>query len=159
MDIERTALPGIGLRHVFTTERQRQIGVITHSTGRQDLVIYDEDDPDSAELIVLTPAEAGVLAELLGTARIVERLAELHRQVEGLMSVQVTITASCQYAGRSLAETRARSRTGASIVAVVRNRDVIVSPRPDFVFRPGDVVVVVGTEEGASAVAAILSDG
>lgn len=160
MDVERTALPGIGLRHVFTTSRGRRIGVISHRTGRRDLVVYDRDDPDSAaETVGLNADEANGLAELLGAARIVERLADLHRQVEGLVSVQIQITDSSPYAGRSLADTQARTRTGASIVAVVRDREVVASPRPDFVFRAGDVVVAVGTADGTAAVAAILADG
>jgi TrkA domain protein len=35
----------------------------------------------------------------------------------------------------------------------------MVSPRPDFGFRAGDIVVVIGTAEGTDAVAAIFSDG
>jgi TrkA domain protein len=159
VDIERTALPGIGLRHSFTTSRGRQIGVISHRTGRQDLVIYSRDDPDAADTVPLTPQEANAVAELLGGARIVERLAELHRQVEGLVSEQTTITAGSPYDGRPLADTRARTRTGASIVAVARHGDVIASPRPDFVFRTGDVVVVVGTSDGTTAVSNILTKG
>ena len=89
----------------------------------------------------------------------VERLAELHRQVEGLVTEQIPITAGSPYDGRTLGSTQARSRTGASIVAVVRDAQVIVSPRPDFVFAAGDKVVVVGTGEGTAAVARIFSDG
>jgi TrkA domain protein len=58
-----------------------------------------------------------------------------------------------------MGDTQARTRTGASIVAVVRDREVVPSPRPDFVFRHGDVVVVVGTAEGTQAVSDILNDG
>ena len=160
MDMERTALPGIGLRHVFDTERGRRLGVVAHHTGRRDLVIYRRDDPDSAaETVALNAHEANVLAELLGSARIVERLTELQRQVEGLVSEQIPILAGSPYDGRTLGDTRARTRTGASIVAVVREGEVFASPRPDFVFETGDVVVVVGTGEGIAAVAAILADG
>ncbi|NUR92910.1 MAG: potassium transporter TrkA, partial [Nonomuraea sp.] len=48
MEVEQTALPGIGLRHDFTTRAGRRVGVISHRTGRRDLVIYDQDDPDRA---------------------------------------------------------------------------------------------------------------
>ncbi|NJC69399.1 cation:proton antiporter regulatory subunit [Planosporangium thailandense] len=160
MDVERTPLPGIGLQHVFTTERDRRIGVVSHRDGRRHLVIYRRDDPDSAsEAVALTAEEANGLAELLGAARIVERLAELHRQVEGLVSEQIPITAGSPYDGRSLGDSRTRTRTGASIVAVVRDREVIASPRPDFVFRAGDVVVAVGTAEGTTAAASIFVGG
>jgi TrkA domain protein len=42
---------------------------------------------------------------------------------------------------------------------VVRDGDVIASPRPDFVFASGDIVVVVGTAEGTAAVADIFATG
>jgi TrkA domain protein len=160
MDIERVNLPGIGMRHTITTERGRRLGVVSHHTGRRDLVVYGKEDPDSAVASVpLTAAEANALAELLGTHRLVERLTELHRQVEGLVTEQISVADGSPYAGRTLGDTAARTRTGASIVAVVRDRQVYVSPRPDFRFEPGDVVVVVGTAEGTSAVARILTDG
>lgn len=160
MDVERVPLPGIGLRHVLATARNRRIGVVSHHSGRRELVVYRRDDPDTAaETVVLTAEEADALAELLGAARVVERLADLHRQVEGLVSVRVPIEAGSRYDGRPLAETRARSRTGASIVAVVRDRDVVASPRPEFVFAAGDVVVVIGTAEGTEAVTEILAGG
>lgn len=160
MDVERSSLPGIGLRHVLTTVRERRVGVVSYHTGRRDLVLYRRDDPDSAgETVVLSAEEANAVAEFLGTARVVERLTELHRQVDGLVSAQVSIVAGSPYDGRALADTRARTRTGASIVAVVRDRDVIASPRPDFTFAPGDVVVVVGTAEGTDQVATILTEG
>lgn len=160
MDIERVNLPGIGLRHSFTTERGRRLGVVSHHTGRRDLVVYDKDDPDSSVVSVpLTGSEANALAELLGTARLVERLTELNRQVEGLVTEQFPVAEGSPFAGRTLGDTAARTRTGASIVAVVRDRHVFASPRPDFRFEPGDVVVVVGTAEGTNGVARILTDG
>ncbi|MFC9974722.1 cation:proton antiporter regulatory subunit [Spirillospora sp. NPDC050679] len=159
MDVERTALPGIGLQHVLTTARGRQLGVISHRTGRRDLVVYDKDDPDTCVVTVaLSPEEANAIAELLGTGRVVERLADLHRQVEGLVTEQIPITPGSPYSGRTLADTQARTRTGASIVAVIRDGRVLASPRPDFVFAPGDTVMAVGTGEGTAAVAAILTD-
>ncbi|GAA2439837.1 cation:proton antiporter regulatory subunit [Actinomadura vinacea] len=160
MDVERTALPGIGLQHVLTTGRGRQIGVVSHRTGRKDLVIYDKDDPDSCVVTVkLSTEEANAIAELLGTGRVVERLADLHRQVEGLITEQIPIAPGSPYAGRPLADARVRTRTGASIVAIVRDGHVKASPRPDAPIEAGDIVVVVGTDEGVAAVTAIFDQG
>jgi TrkA domain protein len=160
VDVERTALPGIGLQHVLTTGRGRQIGVVSHRSGRKDLVIYDRDDPDTCVATVkLSTEEANAIADLLGTGRVVERLNDLHRQVEGLVTEQILIAPGSPYAGRPLADTQARTRTGASIVAVVRAGAVLASPRPDFTFAADDIVVAVGTDEGTTAVAALLADG
>ncbi|MFJ8666426.1 cation:proton antiporter regulatory subunit [Streptomyces sp. NPDC093600] len=51
---------------------------------------------------------------------------------------------------------RARRRTGASIVAVVRGEEVIVSPTPQEVLRGGDLLVVIGTHEGIAGVKQII---
>ncbi|MEU0521543.1 cation:proton antiporter regulatory subunit [Streptosporangium sp. NPDC006007] len=160
MEVEQTALPGIGLRHEFTTRNGRRIGIVSHRSGRRDLVIYDLDDPDRAcETVRLNDEEADALAELLGAPRIVQRLNALHREVEGLVSLQLPIPPDTPYAGRPMGDARVRTRTGASIVAVVRGGQVFASPGPDFVLDGGDVVVVVGSPESTSAVSDIIALG
>lgn len=160
MDLEETPLPGIGLRHDFSTRSGRRLGVVSRHDGRRDLVIYDAEDPDaSRESITLTPEEGDVLSELLGAPHIVQRLADISRAFAGLVGEQIEIAAGSPYADRLLAATQARTRTGASIVAVVRDHQVLASPRPDFRFRAGDVVVVVGTPENTAAVSRLLRDG
>jgi K+/H+ antiporter YhaU regulatory subunit KhtT len=72
MEIQETTLPGVGLRHEFTTRAGRQLGVVTHRTGRRDLLVYDRNDPDACqEVIQLTQEEADALADLLGADRLV----------------------------------------------------------------------------------------
>ncbi|MEU8171466.1 cation:proton antiporter regulatory subunit [Microbispora hainanensis] len=160
MDVEQTVLPGIGLRHEFTTRSGRRIGVVSHRTGRRDLVIYDPDDPDRAcETVKLNDEEADALVELLGAPRIVQRLNALHREVEGLVSVQLPIAPGSPYAGRPMGEAQVRTRTGASIVAVARAGHVFASPAPDFVLSGDDIVVVVGSEDSTAAVADIFASG
>ncbi|MBB6474174.1 TrkA C-terminal domain-containing protein [Sphaerisporangium rubeum] len=160
MEVEQTALPGIGLRHEFTTRAGRRVGVVSHRTGQRDLVIYDSGDPDRAcESVRLNDEEADALAELLGAPRIVQRLNDLHREVEGLVSHQLPIATGSPYVGRPMGDARVRTRTGASIVAVVRGGQVVASPGPDFVLEVEDVVVVVGGAESTAAVAEILAKG
>lgn len=160
MEIEQTALPGIGLRHEFTTRSGRRIGVVSHRTGRRDLVIYDPDDPDRAcETVKLNDEEADALAELLGAPRVVQRLNDLHREVEGLVSEKLPISEGSPYAGRPMGDAQVRTRTGASIVAVVRGGQVFTSPAPDFTLAVGDLVVVVGSADSVNAVADILAHG
>jgi TrkA domain protein len=157
VEVEEVRLPGIGLRHDFQTRAGRRVGVVSHRTGRRDLVVYDVRDPDScSEDVKLDIDEADALAELLGAPRIAERFASLREQVEELMVEQLRLEPGSPYAGRTLGDTQARTRTGASVVAVLRGDRVIPSPGPDFSFEPNDVVVVVGTREGIEAVARIL---
>ena len=60
------------------------------------------------------------------------------------------------YAGRPLGHTQMRTLTGASIVALLREGNVVGSPRPSEVLRVGDMVVIVGTDDGLAEAARIL---
>ncbi|MBQ1041091.1 MULTISPECIES: potassium transporter TrkA [unclassified Micromonospora] len=72
MIIERTFLPGIGVRHTLTTDEGRRIGVIDyHTGGRRDIVHDDPDDPDRMVTLSLTRDEASALANLLGFPELV----------------------------------------------------------------------------------------
>ncbi|WP_035856779.1 cation:proton antiporter regulatory subunit [Cryptosporangium arvum] len=155
--VEQRALPGIGVVQDVVTKCGRRIGVLTHRDGHRELVVYDVDDPDAAsETVPLTGDEANAIAELLGAPQLVRHLAEMQEQVIGVLTEQLPILKGSAFAGRPLGDTQARTRTGASIVAVLRQGEVIASPGPSFVFEAGDSMVVVGTREGVDGVASIL---
>ncbi|MFC0508927.1 potassium transporter TrkA [Micromonospora costi] len=72
MHIERTTLPGIGVRHTFTTRQGRRIGIVEYQMGdRRDVVHDDPDDPDGMVTLTLTRSEATALATLLGFPELV----------------------------------------------------------------------------------------
>jgi TrkA domain protein len=157
MEIRETTLPGVGLRHDFTISAGRQLGVVSYRSGRRELLLYDPDDPDACrEVIRLIPEEADALADLLGVARLGGRLAELQQQLAGLAISWLTIRDGSPYARGTIADTQARSRTGVSIVAVLREQTASPAPTPDFGFQPGDTAVVIGTPEGVKALAGLL---
>jgi TrkA domain protein len=131
--------------------------VISHRTGRRDLIVYNRRDPDAAQEVVrLTSEESDTLAELLGSSRVVARLAQLQQQVEGLAIDWLPIVAGSPYAGGTIADTQARTRTGVSIVAVLHNDTATPAPQPDFRFQVGDTLVVVGTTAGIRALSRLL---
>jgi TrkA domain protein len=107
----------------------------------------------------LTDEEADALAQILGAPRIAERFADLTREVPGLNAGQVAIRPGSPFVDRPLGDTRARTRTGASIVAIVRDEEVLASPGPAELLRANDVLVVIGTEEGIGGVEAIVARG
>ncbi|HEX3212828.1 MAG TPA: cation:proton antiporter regulatory subunit [Actinomycetota bacterium] len=157
MEIRETALPGVGLRHDFTTRAGRQLGVVTHRTGRRDLLVYDREDPDACqEVVQLTDEEADALAELLGAARLVEHLAALTQRIEGLAIDWLPIRTGSPYAGKAIADTQARSRTGVSIVAILHGDGAVPAPTPEVRLEPGDTLVVVGTTQGVKELSKLL---
>lgn len=158
MDVTEVLLPGVGLRYEFALEEGQRLGVVARRNGEFEFVAYDRDDPDVCRnLFRLTPAEADAVTEILGAPRIAERFADLTREVPGLHAGQVQVPAGSAYAGRTLGETKTRTRTGASIVAIVRGDTVIASPGPPQPLQAGDVLVVIGTESGITGVEHILA--
>lgn len=154
----KTALPGVGTRYDLTTGEGHHVSVVVHQDGRRFLAFHDPDDDDNCkDTVPLDPGEAAALAELLRPVPAADRL---HHSLEiDLITERIPITAKSPYTGRTLAATQARTRTGASIVAVLRRTAAVPSPAPDFRFATGDVLVVVGTREGVDAVAELIAGG
>jgi TrkA domain protein len=160
MDVTVTPLPGLGTRQDFTARSGRRVGVISYRDGRFELIVSGHDDPDKVAVSVeLTTEETSALASLLGAPHLVAQLTEQQREVTGVSTRQLPISADSPYEGRTLGETEMRSRTATSIVAVIRGGTVHPSPRPDFRFTAGDLVVVVGTTDGLRAASDLLERG
>lgn len=158
MDVTEVLLPGVGVRYEFATAEGQRVGVVSYRDGRFEFVRYGTDDPDACEtLAVLTLEEADVVAEILGAPRITERFADLTREVPGLAAATVEVPTGSAFDGAPLGATKARTRTGASIVAIVREDDVIASPGPLERLRGGDSLVVVGTAAGIDGVRRIVA--
>jgi TrkA domain protein len=160
MDVKEVLLPGVGLRFEFENHDGDRIGIVARRTGDFEIVVYPSDDPDQAQQVFrLTEDEAEALAQILGAPRIAERFADLTREVPGLRAGQVVIRPGGPFVDRPLGDTRARTRTGASIVAIVRDDEVIASPGPSETLRAGDVLVVIGTDDGIAGVEDIVAQG
>ncbi len=160
MDVNEVLLPGVGLRYEFDNTDGDRIGVVAKRAGDFEVVLYAAEDPDVAQpLFHLNAEEADALAQILGAPRIAERFADLTHEVPGLEAGQVSIDPDSPYADRPLGEARVRTRTGASVVAIVRDEDVQPSPGPADVLRVGDILVIIGTEEGITQVEHIFDKG
>ena len=121
--------------------------------------MYDADDPDtSREVIALDPEDSAALAEMLGASRVSEQLDRL-QTVEGLAIDWLPVSADSPFAGRTIGDTQARSRTGTSIVAVIRGDKAVPAPGPDFGLEAGDTLLVVGTPRGIEELSVILRTG
>lgn len=156
--IEQTDLPGIGVRHDVLTASGRRISVISHRDGDRDLAFYDVDDPDSCrDSIAMSDDEATALADLLGGSIILSQLSGLTATTAGVYTEQLQLPADSPYLNRPLGDTKTRTRTGVSIVAIVRGVEVIASPTPAEVLSPGDTLVAVGTREGLDSLGRLLS--
>lgn len=158
--ITKTALPGVGVKHEFVTDDGRRVGVVHHRTGKRELFVCEAADPDVAMLnIALTDDDSHALSDALGGSEIVENLNHLQQQVEGLAIGWIQIEEGSSYDGKTIGDARIRTRTGVSVVAVIRDDAPYPAPGPEFGIRADDTLVVVGTSDGIEQVEDLLSMG
>ncbi|MEU8758684.1 TrkA C-terminal domain-containing protein [Streptomyces sp. NPDC048659] len=153
--MSRTPLPGIGVRYDLTTREDRRLSVVAGRDGSRVLNAYRSDDPDECSLSVrLTAGESEALIDALMPSHHSPSL--LSTTDLGLVAERIELAAGSHWSGRLLGETRTRTETGVSIVAVLRRADAVPSPGPDFRLAGGDTLIVIGTREGVDAAALIL---
>jgi TrkA domain protein len=159
-EIHEVKLPGVGVRYEFETDEKKRIGVISHRTGLREIYVSRADDPDEFKRVLgLSPDDARTLAELLGATRVAEQLAELQQRIEGLVIDWLPIREDSHYVGRSIGDARIRTRTGVSVVAIVRGEDAVPAPGPEQQLESGDYLVVVGTARGVEQAVELLRAG
>lgn len=158
--IEETKLPGVGVRYEFETEDGRRVGVVHHRTGRRELFVCPPGDPDTTAMTLnLSEGEAHSLVDVLGGSQVVESLSHVQQHIEGLAIDWLAVDSESKYADRTIGDARIRTRTGVSVVAVLREELPFPAPGPDFHVESGDTLVVVGTPEGITKVSEILRSG
>jgi TrkA domain protein len=154
--ITEIPLPGVGVRHEFTSSNGQRVAVVSHRTGRQEISLYGGEDPDACTTVLeLDSDDAAALAGVLGAPQVAAAVTAMQR-IEGLAIDWLTVTDGSPAAGATIGAGEYRSRTGASVVAVLRLNETYPAPGPDFALVAGDVVVAVGTPEGLGQLRTLL---
>lgn len=156
-EVVETQLPGVGVRLDFLTSAGERVAVIVHRGGERELMLHDENDPDRfSTFLRLSADDAHMLNDILGGSRISEVTSAVERMVEGISIDWLTVPESSASAGKTIGDRRIRTRTGVSIVAIVRGNETFPAPGPDFTFASGDVAVAVGTPSGIAETRTLL---
>lgn len=155
-EIRETTLPGVGVCRDFPTVTGTRVGVVQRTSGRRELVVYDRDDPDTVTTAVdLDPREAAALARLLDDRVVAQGDEPISGLIEGLALDWLPVPEG--FAAASIEDLAIRSRTGATVVAIVGPAGARPAPGPEERLNPGDTAVVVGTADGIAGVAELLT--
>jgi K+/H+ antiporter YhaU regulatory subunit KhtT len=74
-------------------------------------------------------------------------IAERFRDITPFTLIEIGIKKSSWVLGKSVNEVRFWQNTGATIVAYRRNNNISVSPGPNYMFKAGDSIVVIGKND------------
>jgi TrkA domain protein len=156
MDVTETDLPGVGKRFEVDVGDGETAVVLVHNTGRRELFVRPDPEADAEKLLDLSDREARVLGSILEGAHfqpVRTDVTETTIGENGIMLEWYTLSGDDTLAGTSIGSVDVRQRTGATIAAIERAGEVVQSPGPEFVFEPGDRLVVVGSRETLAAFA------
>jgi TrkA domain protein len=160
MDVREHDLPGVGKKFACTTQEGDRLTVIIHNTGHREIYLFDkgEDFPHAA--VRLDDPEARKLGAILGGAYFQPAVAESMEMVLEQLSVEwMRVDAASPLAGRSLLEAAIRERTGASVIAILRNGKAQPNPQPEERIQAGDTLMVVGDREQVGRFRELLRGG
>jgi TrkA domain protein len=156
-EVTETQLPGVGVRFEFTTESGERVGVLARRSGRRELLVFDREDPDASRTVMhLGDEDARILAEMLGATHLSEAVTAVQQRIESLSIEWITLPERSSLVGATIGDGQLRTRTGASIVAVVRGESTTPAPGPEFRFEASDVAVAIGTTEGLAKLRGLL---
>ena len=141
-EVRETELPGVGVRYEFTTSSGEPVSVLVHRTGRARSSSTTATTRTVATLrLRLSADDALTLVEVLGASRVIASLAAAQQELAGLaidwLTVVAVVAVGRTHAGRGAA---IHTRTGVSVVAIIRGDEAIDAPRADTVLhaqRPG----------------------
>ncbi|MBB5172637.1 cation:proton antiporter regulatory subunit [Texcoconibacillus texcoconensis] len=149
MNIHSTKLPGIGEKISFRTMDDSMIVLVTYHTGKRELYFFDEADEDEADFsIEMNADETRELgAQLLGATYQPIETEQMKLFRDKILMQWLKVNPTSPFAGKTIEEAKVREKTGASIVGIFRDDDVIASPTLDQRLEARDTIMAVGKNE------------
>ncbi|HZD42780.1 MAG TPA: TrkA C-terminal domain-containing protein [Methanomicrobiales archaeon] len=142
-------LPGIGTKFELETEKGDKVAIVFMNTGRNQIYIIEKGHPVPAAA-ELNAREARRLGSILTGAIIEAEKEAVEIAFSALADLRIRVRTYIiprRLSGKSIADLQIRKQTGATIVAVSRKHQNVISPPPSYTFEEGDIVVAIGEPE------------
>ncbi len=149
MQFRETDLPGVGKRYTIELEGGGELTLIIHNTGRREIYIVEEEEEEPTCVISLTEDEAKELGFLLaGTVYQPVAPEKMELIMKEMVMEWIRVGKFSPLVKKTIAESQIRKRTGASIVAIIREGNMLVNPDPsETQILTDDILVVAGTRQ------------
>ena len=157
IEIREATLPGVGKKYVMPLREGGNLAIIIRPDGERQVYHFLEDDDRPHDVIKVDEDEAQQIAQLMGRTLVAAPdVADLELIFGSLEIDWVTLEEGSSLIGSTLGECNVRQRTGASVIAVMREGHAIPNPSVDFRFETGDTLLVIGSPEEADAACDLL---
>lgn len=160
--ISESNLPGIGRKFQIDTVSGERIVIVIHDDGKREIYHFDRgrfDKPDAVSTLI--DGEARQLAGILGGLMYVPKaLPSTEIVLEDLVLEWWTLPARAAAAGKSIRDFMVRTKTSASIVSIIREKQPnILNPEADTVLDEGATLIVAGDRNAIARLKTLLTTG
>lgn len=160
IEVREATLPGIGKKYVMPLRAGGNLAIIVRPDGERQVFHFLDDEDRPFDVVKVERDEAQQVANLLGRAMVGAPELDKLELVLGALEIEwVRLDDRSELVGRTLAESKLRGRTGASVVAVIRGDDAIPNPPIDTRFRVGDTLLLIGDDEQTDAARRLIERG
>ncbi|WP_396611102.1 cation:proton antiporter regulatory subunit [Haloferax sp. S1W] len=149
MTVYESDLPGVGKKHEVELDDGSRLVIVTHNTGKREVFRRESADSDSEKLFELTDKLARQVGTLLEGAYFQPvRSGDIQTHLSDDTLIEwVEVGDDSEVAGKTLGESNLRQVTGASVIAIEREDEIVTSPGGDSAVEAGDTLVVIGPRE------------
>lgn len=157
--VRESTLPGVGKKYVMPLEAGGNIALIVRPDGERSLFHFLQDEDQPCDVVKFNRDEAQQVANLMAPALVAPPDLEGLELALGSVEIEwIELGSNSQLVGATLGSSGLRERTGASVVAVMRDGTWVANPDVDFNFRRGDTVLVLGNQEQCEAARQLMED-
>lgn len=150
MDVSETDLPGVGKKHEIVLRSGDKVVILTHNSGKRELMRKEDEAADPERLLELTDQESRVLGTVLEGAYFqpVESGDDETMFADGMMIDWITITESSPVVGETVSATVPDDIT---VLALYQNNELITGPFTKTAFQADDTVILAGMQDAVAA--------
>ncbi|MGF7185670.1 TrkA domain protein [Desulfitispora alkaliphila] len=149
MQVKATDLPGVGKKYTMETAEGQSFIIIIHHSGHRELYFMEEcDDDEPCFSVDLNDEEARKIGAIMMGADyqpVVDEKMEIVRK--NILIEWIKLKAEAPIANMKLGDAKIRSKTGATVIGIERNKEIIGSPEITELLLPGDILMVVGKKD------------
>ncbi len=117
--------------------------------GRSTLASQYNVSPETIRKAVFLLQDMGIVknAQLAETVRTLLEYSDRYSSINPFTPFELPVGEQSPLLGKNASETNFWHNTGATIIAIRKGEEILLSPGPYTTFEPNDIVVIVGDEE------------
>ncbi len=143
--VRESDLIGIGKKYQIESEAGDNVVLVIHDDGKRELYRYDEEENESRCVMTLSDEESRQIAGIIGGLSYKPKALEtIEVALDDLRIEWYKVVGTAASINKSIGELEVRQRTGASIIAAIREDDTVINPGPDYIILPHTTLVVAG---------------